>query len=99
MFLFLCLLLVTIVIGTFVRNYITNKKLEKFDLLLTTDPVNLVHRRTIDDSIRNVLFNRAGGIMTISRNIPENADKIHCPYFIDELTTLGKNNVCWLNRV
>ena len=97
MYLFLCILILVIIVGTAIRKYL--EQYEKFDLLLTTDPVNLVHRRTIDDSIRNVLFNRSGGIMTISRDSPDNARPFPCPYFIDEATTLGKNNVCWLNNL
>jgi hypothetical protein len=65
------------------------------DMLLTIDPVVMVPSRLIDDSPRNVLFSASGGIMSISRNIPERATQFQCPSFIDESATLGKNNFCW----
>ena len=98
MYLVLCIIAV-IVIGTVIRGYLSGGKYEHFDMLLTANPIRMVHRSVFDDSPRHVKFNKNGGIMTISRHEPINAYPMRCPNFVDEQLTLGENNFCWINRV
>lgn len=67
------------------------------DLLLTANPVHLVPSSCIDDSIRHVKINKSGNIEYVSSNPPQESCcyQISCPDFVNVLTTLGKNNICW----